>query len=71
MECTTASAPSNESLYVSGLRMSALFQLTFFDHVGAVCSEETEDQTGSPERLRKSSCQDCEDLWTYSRTMPT
>lgn len=31
--------------------MFALFQLTFFDHAGAVFSEVTEDQLGSPERL--------------------
>jgi hypothetical protein len=31
--------------------MFALFQLTFFDHEGAVFSEVTEDQLGSPERL--------------------
>ena len=31
--------------------MLALFQVTFFDHEGAVVSEVTEDQLGSPERL--------------------
>lgn len=31
--------------------MFALFQLTFVDHAGAVCSEDTEGQLGSPERL--------------------
>jgi hypothetical protein len=58
MECTTASASTNESLYVSGFRMFALFQLTFFDHSGAVCSEETADHLGSPERLCRILCQD-------------
>lgn len=57
MECTTASAFSNESLYVSGFKMFALFQLTFFDHSGAVCSEETEDHLGSPERLMEVTSQ--------------
>jgi len=33
--------------------MLALFQLTFFDQAGAVVSELTEDQLGSPERLRR------------------
>ena len=33
--------------------MLALFQLTFFDQAGAVFSEVTEDQLGSPERLRR------------------
>jgi hypothetical protein len=32
--------------------MFALFQLTLLDHAGAVDSEVTEDQLGSPERLR-------------------
>jgi hypothetical protein len=31
--------------------MFALFQLTLLDHAGAVDSEVTEDQLGSPERL--------------------
>lgn len=38
--------------------MFALFQLTFFDHSGAVDSEVTADHLGSPERLRANSCQD-------------
>jgi len=52
MECTTASAPVREELYVEGFRMSALFQVTDLDHRGGSAEEVTEDQVGSPERLR-------------------
>ena len=51
MECTTASAPVREELYVEGLRMSALFQVTDLAHRGGSAEDVTEDQVGSPERL--------------------
>jgi len=53
MECTTASAPVREELYVEGLRMSALFQVTDLDHWGGSAEDVTEDQVGSPDRLWK------------------
>jgi len=40
-----------KELYVEGLRISALFQVTDLDQVGASGEEVTEDQVGSPERL--------------------
>lgn len=36
---------------MEGLRISALFQVTDLDQVGASGEEVTEDQVGSPERL--------------------
>jgi hypothetical protein len=44
-------APARAELYVDGLRMSALFQVTDFAQVGVSEEEVTEDQVGSPERL--------------------
>lgn len=36
---------------MDGLRISALFQVTDFDHGGASEEDVTDDQVGSPERL--------------------
>jgi len=50
--CTTALAEARWELYVVGLSMSPVAQVTDLDHGGGSGEEETEDQLGSPERLR-------------------
>lgn len=49
--CTTALAEARWELYVVGLSMSPVAQVTDLDHGGGSGEEETEDQLGSPERL--------------------
>lgn len=49
---TTALVPSRCCLYVVGLRISALIQLTSLDHDGGCGEDETDDHDGSPDRLQ-------------------
>ncbi len=48
---TTASVFLRWEVYVVGLRMSPLAQVTDLDHCGGLGEDVTEDQEGSPERL--------------------
>ena len=52
--CTTASDEARSAVYVDGFRMSPFAQVTEVDHDGGLGDEVTEDQDGSPERLRLS-----------------
>ena len=57
VECTTASAPFSKVLYVDGFSMSAFCHETDLDHDGGMDDDVTEDQTGSPDRLKEVTSQ--------------